>query len=235
MLAFTLWVESSPAGFLSILYSSGRLKYPIAVHSEKAETIPRLTRCGSWPVQIFRQSGWRGTGPPNTRSTPGEVSLEAYMVYLLDPVDWDGTSFLLAGYHGNSAKAPLYHREQADPCAFVSKSLTIADAMQQLPDIFHTSRGTIVFSERARAVIEELAPGQVEFIPVTINAAPELAERLNLASAYYFINVLGRAQRLQWPEIPTQISKPKENGTQVAILLPDRRNWKLRERARASL
>ncbi len=153
------------------------------------------------------------------------------MVYLLDPVDWDGTSFLLAGYHGNSAKAPYIIENKPIPAHLFPKSLTIADAMQQLPDIFHTSRGTIVFSERARAVIEELAPGQVEFIPVTINAAPELAERLNLASAYYFINVLGRAQRLQWPEIPTQISKPKEDGTQVAILLPDRRNWKLRERA----
>jgi hypothetical protein len=153
------------------------------------------------------------------------------MVYLLDPAYWDGTSFLLAEYHGNSAKAPYLIENKPIPAHLFSKSLTVAGAMQRLPDIFHTSRGTIVFSERARAVVEELAPGQVEFVPVTINAAPELADRLNLANAYYFINVLGRAQRLQWLEIPTQISKPKEDGTQVAILLPDRRNWKLRERA----
>ena len=153
------------------------------------------------------------------------------MVYLLDPADWDGTSFLLAGNYGNSAKAPYLIENKPIPADLFPQSLTVVGAMQQLPDVFHTSRGTIVFSERARAVVEELAPGQVEFVPVTINAAPELADRLNLASAYYFLSVLGRAQRLQSPEIPTQISKPKEDGTQVVTLLPGRRNWKMRERA----
>jgi hypothetical protein len=63
--------------------------------------------------------------------------------------------------------------------------------------MFHTSRGLIVFSERARALMEERAPGQVECIPVAIHAAPKMEDRLNLASAYYFINVLGRARMVR--------------------------------------
>jgi hypothetical protein len=97
--------------------------------------------------------------------------------------------------------------------------------------MFHTARGIIVFSERARVVMEKWAPGQVEFIPVACHAGPKIAERLNFDSAYYFINVLGRAQRLQWLETPTQTLPPEDDGTATVILLPAMRNWKLRERA----
>ena len=59
-----------------------------------------------------------------------------------------------------------------------------------------------MFSERAREVMEHWAPGQVEFIPVACHAAPAIAAKLSFANAYYFTNVLGRAQRLQWLQMP---------------------------------
>src|SRR5215831_18573357 len=43
----------------------------------------------------------------------------------------------------------------------------------------------------ARVVLEDLAPGQVEFIPVELNAAPT-TWRNSLADAYYSIRDLGR-------------------------------------------
>jgi hypothetical protein len=88
-----------------------------------------------------------------------------------------------------------------------------------------------MFSERARVVMEEWAPGQVEFIPVACYAEPGIAARLNFASAYYFINVLGRAQRLRWLELPAHKCRAREDGTELYGLLPDFHNWKLRERA----
>jgi hypothetical protein len=88
-----------------------------------------------------------------------------------------------------------------------------------------------VFSERARLVMEDWAPGEVEFIPIACHAKPKIAATLNFASAYYFINVLGRAQRLQWREMSTQICPPREDGTELLRLLPDFGKWKLRERA----
>jgi hypothetical protein len=88
-----------------------------------------------------------------------------------------------------------------------------------------------MFSERARAVMEDWAPGQVEFIPVSVQAAPDIADRLNFASAYYFTNVLGRAQRLQWLEMPLREFPPKADGTVNFTLVTHRNNWRLRERA----
>jgi hypothetical protein len=97
--------------------------------------------------------------------------------------------------------------------------------------MFHTSRSFNVFSERARVVMEEWASGQVEFIPVAVHAPPDIAAQLKLASAYYFVNVLRRAQRLQWLDMPTQKFPRREDGTEPFMMLPNPRSWKLRERA----
>jgi hypothetical protein len=128
-----------------------------------------------------------------------------------------------------------------------------------------------VVSERARAVLDGLAPDEVEFIPVTVRTAPttwlnplldvlysirdfarmamatlgaripfypvgveakpRITLRLNLAKAYYFINVLGRAQRLLWLETPTREYEAQEDGTVPIGLLHDFEGWKLRWRA----
>jgi hypothetical protein len=83
------------------------------------------------------------------------------------------------------------------PASCFPKSLTFDKARAALPDMFHTTGGILVFSERARKVMEHWAPGQVEFIPVACHVKPKVAATLDFDCAYYFVNVLGRAQRLQ--------------------------------------
>lgn len=152
------------------------------------------------------------------------------MVYKFDPTYWNGTIFLLDEWHMSRGWTDYRRENKPIPASFFPKSLTVADASQALPDIFHTGRDLIVFSERACAVMEEWAAGQVEFIPVSFNAASKIAGRLQLASAYYFINVLGRAQRLLWLEMPMRSFQPQEDGVERFTMEHDFEQWKLRER-----
>ena len=155
------------------------------------------------------------------------------MVYKFDPTYWNGTIFHLDDDAFEITGGWIeYRREnQPIPASFFPKTLIFDGARAALPDMFHTHRSFIVFSERARAVMEHWAPGQVEFIPVAVQAAPDIADRLNFAGAYYFINVLGRAQRLRWLEIPAQRYPPGEDGIERFSMLPDFHDWRLRERA----
>jgi hypothetical protein len=79
--------------------------------------------------------------------------------------------------------------------------------------------------------MDHWAPGQVEFIPVVCQAKPKIAAKLNFDSAYYFINVLGRAQRLRWLEMPSHKFPPQGDATALFGLLQNFHKWKLRERA----
>lgn len=155
------------------------------------------------------------------------------MVYKFDPTYFNGTIFSLDDNAWKMSKGWMEYRRQNQPvpASCFPKTLTFDGASAELPDMFHASRTINVFSERARVVIEEWAPGQVEFIPVACQALPKIAARLNLASAYYFINVMGRAQRLQWLEIPTEKSLMREDGMERFTSMPDFRSWKLRGRA----
>jgi hypothetical protein len=152
------------------------------------------------------------------------------MVYKFDPTYWNGTIFLFEEWHMSRGWMEYKRENKPIPASYFPKSLTVVDASAEQPDIFHTSRDLIVFSERARAVIEEWVPGEVEFIPVSFNAAPKIAGRLQLASAYYFINVLGRAQRLLWLEMPTDSFPPQEDGIERFTMEHNFRQWKVRER-----
>ena len=91
-----------------------------------------------------------------------------------------------------------------------------------------------MFSEPAHVFMEQKAPGQVEFILVARHAPPRIAARLEFASAYHFINVPGRAQRLRRLDIPTR-RFPQKDGTESFGPLPTLHNWKLRERAAGEL
>jgi len=152
------------------------------------------------------------------------------MVYIFDPKDWNGTSFRLDEYHISPGRIEFRFQNKPIPASYFPKSLTVVEAIQAMPDMFHTARSFILFSKRARTLLEERASGQVEFIPVTIHAAPQIADRVNLASSYYFINVLGRAQRLQWLEILTKKLQTKEDGTEIWSTACNYHQWKLRER-----
>ena len=155
------------------------------------------------------------------------------MAYLFDPTYWNGTIFRLDGDAWEMTGEWLEHLQQNKPipASCFPKTLLFDGASAALPDMFHTERDIIVFSERARAVMEHWAPGQVEFIPVAVQAPPGIADRLEFAGAYYFINVLGRAQRLQWLEMPVQELAPDDDGTVSLRLMPDFDHWKLRDRA----
>jgi hypothetical protein len=136
------------------------------------------------------------------------------MVYKFDPTYWNGTIFLFDEWSTLGDHTECRRAIKPIPASYFPKSLTVADASAVLPDIFHTYRDIIIFSDKAHSIMEEWAPGQVEFIPVTVDAAPEISARLQLGSAYYFINVLGRAQRLLWLEIPVRTVPPREDGTE---------------------
>ena len=195
------------------------------------------------------------------------------MVYKFDPVWFNGAIFQFDRMSRMADGWMDYEaRNQPIPASYFPKSLTIQRAKAPLPDLFHTSRGIFVVSERARVVIEKLAPGQVEFIPVEIKKAPtgwrnpfidvyysmkdlgrplaaqfvrgqvdflpvgleakpRVTLRLNLASAYYFINVLGRAQRLLWLQMPTDKFRPQDDGIERFGLPQDYSKWKLCDRA----
>lgn len=113
------------------------------------------------------------------------------MVYKFDPAYWNGTIFEFREWDPSCDLDDYRVHNKPIPAHCFPKSLTLIAASRVLPDIFHTYRNIIVFSERARVFMEERVPGQVEFIPVVLKASPKLAAGLGLASAYYFINVLG--------------------------------------------
>jgi hypothetical protein len=155
------------------------------------------------------------------------------MVYKFDPKYFNGSIFRLDQTSEMVRGSMQFDRQNLPiPASYFPKLLTFEAASARLPDMFHMSRGIFVFSERARAVIVRWAPGQLEFIPVQCRAAkPHVAATLNFDSAYYFINVLGRAQRLQWHEMPTDKFPPQDDGIERFGLLQDFHKWKLRERA----
>lgn len=154
------------------------------------------------------------------------------MVYRFDPIYYDGSIFLLNLATEMSRGWSEYERaNQPIPASCFPQSLTFDKATAELPDMFHTSRDILVFSEPARLIMEEWAPGQVEFIPVAVHAPPEIAAQLKFASAYYFINVLGRAQRLQWLEMPVQDLPSPGDGITYLACGRISGDWVLRERA----
>jgi hypothetical protein len=135
------------------------------------------------------------------------------MVYKFDPEYFDGTVFELDDTSRMAEGWMEFIPQNLPiPASYFPKSLTFNKARAALPDIFHTSRNLIVFSDRARNVMEHWAPGQIEFIPVACHAKPKIAATLSFDSAYYFINVLGRAQRLQWREMPSRKAPPRDDG-----------------------
>jgi hypothetical protein len=155
------------------------------------------------------------------------------MVYKFDPTYWNGTIFHLdeATWKMSGDWDEYRPRNLPIPASCFPVRLNFDRARAPLPDIFHTSRDIMVFSDRARVVMEHWAPGEVEFIPVTCHADPAIAAKLKFASAYFFINVLGRAQRLRWLEVPTEKYPQRPDGTERFGLLQDYSTWVLRERA----
>lgn len=155
------------------------------------------------------------------------------MVYKLDPIYFNGTTFHLdeETWEMSGDWTDYRGRNEPIPASCFPQTLTFDEASGALPDMFHTARDIVMFSERARLVMEQHAPGQVEFIPVDVDAPPKVAARLDFADAYYFINVLGRAQRLQWLEMPYRQFPSQGDGIDWFGPLPGLGAWKLRKRS----
>jgi hypothetical protein len=195
------------------------------------------------------------------------------MVYKFDPKWFNGTLFQFDNASVMAKGWMEYEfRRQPIPASYFPSSLTVTRAKAPMPDLFHTSRGLFVVSERAKTIFEKMAPGEVEFIPVDISKAPtswlnpffdayysmqefgrtvkatfapdqvpfypvgleprrRITLRLNLASAYYFINVLGRAQRMLWRETPSRPFGPQEDGVERFGLTQNFHQWRLCDRS----
>jgi hypothetical protein len=63
-----------------------------------------------------------------------------------------------------------------------------------VPDICIPTEGFVFVSDRGRAALEEFAPGSIAFFPINLKAP----ENMRPAKAYFFIDVLPRAQCIDW-------------------------------------
>jgi hypothetical protein len=124
------------------------------------------------------------------------------MVYLLEPKQYKWTQ-------GPSVPPELVDK-QVKGIALQQSDLpaqTVLKARVELPDICRPSEGFLFVSDRGRAALEELAPGCVAFFPLNLKAP----EHMLTAKAYYFIDVLPRAQCIDWdlsPTVPRVVRTP---------------------------
>ena len=72
--------------------------------------------------------------------------------------------------------------------------LQVRDGSAPLPDLFEPRAHFNIASERFKAVIEANAPGCAIFYPADVEAPPKLRP----APRYYYFQVIGRAQRVDW-------------------------------------
>jgi len=68
-----------------------------------------------------------------------------------------------------------------------------------LPDICSPTNGFVFVSDRGRAALEEMAPGCVAFFPLNMKAPKHMLT----ANAYFFYDVLPRAQLIDWDLTPS--------------------------------
>jgi hypothetical protein len=76
---------------------------------------------------------------------------------------------------------------------------SVAKGQFALPDICDPSDAFAFVSDRGRAALEELAPGCVAFFPLNMKAPKHMLT----ADAYFFYDVLPRAQLIDWDLTPS--------------------------------
>lgn len=152
------------------------------------------------------------------------------MVYIFDPPFGRGPGLFSPEWGGLDDFNEYYRANKPIPAAYFPQPLIVDEQVRNPPDIFFASSRIIVCSERARMVMERFAADQIEFIPVVVQVEPQIARRSKLASAYYYLNVLARSQRLQWLEMPTSPLPINDDGIQRFGLIDDYAQWKLRQR-----
>ncbi len=102
---------------------------------------------------------------------------------------------------------PLYevHYQQVAmpvPARYVEGfSICIEDAPFAMPDFFRWKYNAshLIVSDRVRSVLETLASGDVEYLPISVI----VPAHMNPASAYFYINVLPREMTIDWSRSAT--------------------------------
>ena len=127
------------------------------------------------------------------------------MVYLLEPVNrtYDPEEPMPTPL-GFTAPALFYKganklkREfKPVPANLVHRRMEIGGG-QLMPDFFSTQDAYFFVSSRFRSVLEKYTPDQIEYIELE----PAIPPHKKPADAYYFINVLGRSQLMNWEFTP---------------------------------
>jgi len=116
------------------------------------------------------------------------------MVYLLEPTPrrWTRTAGVLGDLLRKQVDGVPLQQSDIPP----EKPL---DGRFELPDIGSPSYGFHFVSDRGRAVLEEVVPGCVAFFPMHL----KVPSRMRPANAYFFFDVLPRAQLIDWDLSPT--------------------------------
>jgi hypothetical protein len=97
---------------------------------------------------------------------------------------------------------------------------TVLKARFELPDICQPSEGFLFVSDRGRAALEELAPGCVAFFELNLKAPAHMLT----AKAYYLIDVLPRAQLIDWdlsPTVPRLVRAPDGRESRALKFPPE--------------
>jgi hypothetical protein len=150
------------------------------------------------------------------------------MPYDFDPTHWDGTIFDLADYEFGDDILDYKALDPIPADQFPKKLMTSSRFV--MPDIFHTTRSKIIVSSRAREVMEPIMTDEIGYIVVRVEAHPDCQYDMELADDYYFINVLGRAQRIDWTKTPARLIGKTQDGRDRMLSENDRTNWWLRDR-----
>ena len=116
------------------------------------------------------------------------------MVYLLEPTrrEWIRS----AGVLGELLQKQVDGVPLQETDIPAEKAL---DGRFELPDLGRAGDGFLFVSNRGRAALEELAPGCVAFFPLKL----KVPARMRPAEAYFFPDVLPRAQLIDWDRSPT--------------------------------
>ncbi|CCD92737.1 hypothetical protein BRAO375_2210025 [Bradyrhizobium sp. ORS 375] len=129
------------------------------------------------------------------------------MVYLLEPRRY---KWIQAAYVPDGLM-----QKQLDGIALQQSDIPLETPLKgsvPIPDICSGAQGFLFVSDRGREVLEDLVPGHIAFFPLTLKAP----SRIMTAKAYYFIDVLTRAQLVDWdttPMEPTSIRTPDGRPT----------------------
>ena len=117
------------------------------------------------------------------------------MVYVLEPVirKSDPAGFTVATGGFKSSDRAIKRQFKPVPSEQLPKRVKIS-GKRPMPDFFSLAADHYYVSSRFRSVLEQYAAGAVEYLEVEF----DIPTNKNPADAYYFINVQGRSQLMDW-------------------------------------